>query len=56
MGHYYHFKRGDPVSIVSGRYMGHTGVVDSDVFHRTVGYPDEYARPKSGRRCMTILN
>ena len=47
---------GDPVTIVSGRYKGHTGVVDSDVFQRTVGYPDEYARPKSGTRCMTILN
>ena len=32
MGHYYGFKRGDPVTIVSGRYKGHTGVVDSAVF------------------------
>ena len=43
MGHYYRFKRGDLVSIISGRYKGHTGVVDSAVFQRTVDYPDEYA-------------
>ena len=42
MGHYYHFKRGDPVTIVSGRYQGCTGLVDSAVFQRTVDYPDEY--------------
>jgi len=43
MGHYYRFKRGDAVTIISGRYKGHTGVVDSAVFQRTVDYPDEYA-------------
>ena len=37
MGHYYHFKRGDRVTIVSGRYRGCTGLVDSAVFQRTVG-------------------
>ena len=43
MGLYSRFRRGDPVSIVSGRYEGCTGVVDSAVFQRTVDYPDEYA-------------
>ncbi|MCI0787311.1 MAG: hypothetical protein J4O03_07755 [Chloroflexi bacterium] len=36
MGHYYGFKPGDTVTIVSGRYMGCTGLVDSSVFQRTV--------------------
>ncbi len=43
MGHYHRFKRGDLVVIVSGRYEGHQGVVDSAVFQRTVDYPDEFA-------------
>ena len=43
MGHYHRFKRGDLVVIVSGRYEGHRGVVDSAVFQRTVDYPDEFA-------------
>ena len=43
MGHYYRFKRGDPVTILSGRYKGHTGLVDSAVFQRTVDFPDEMA-------------
>ena len=43
MGHYYSFKRGDVVTIVSGRYKGHTGLVDSAVFQRTVDFPDEMA-------------
>ena len=43
VGHYYRFKRGDPVVIVSGRYKGHQGAVDSAVFQRTVDYPDEFA-------------
>ncbi len=43
MGHYYCYKRGDPVTIVSGRYKGCTGLVDSAVFQRTVDYPDEYS-------------
>ena len=43
MGHYYRFKRGDPVVIISGRYEGHQGAVDSAVFQRTVDYPDEFA-------------
>ena len=43
MGHYYRFKRGDPVTITSGRYKGIKGVVDSAVFQRTNDAPDEYA-------------
>ena len=43
MGHYYRFKRGDAVTITSGRYKGAKGIVDSAVFQRTVDWPDEYA-------------
>ena len=43
MGHFYHFKRGDHVTIVSGRYKGCRGVVDSAVFQRTIDYPEEYS-------------
>ena len=40
MGHYYKFKRGDQVTITSGRYAGFRGAVDSAVFQRTIDYPD----------------
>ena len=43
MGHYYRFMRGDAVTIVSGRYKGAKGVIDSAVFQRTVDHPDDYA-------------
>ena len=43
MGHYYRFKRGDIVTIISGRHQECTGVVDSAVFQRSVDYPDDYA-------------
>ena len=43
MGHYYRFKRGDVVTIVSGRFKGHTGVVDSAAFQRTVDWPGQFA-------------
>ena len=43
MGHYYCFKCGDAVTIVSGRFTRCTGVVDSAVFQRTVDFPDEFA-------------
>ena len=43
MGHYYRFKRGDAVTITSGRYSACIGVVDSAVFQRTVDRPDEYS-------------
>ena len=41
--HYYRFKRRDVATIISGRYKGHTDVVDSPVFKRTVDRPDEFA-------------
>ena len=41
VSNYYRFKRGDPVTVVSGRYKGHSGVVDSAVFQRSVDYPDD---------------
>tara|TARA_B100000315_G_scaffold259883_1_gene317843 strand:- start:5288 stop:5491 length:204 start_codon:yes stop_codon:yes gene_type:complete len=43
MGHYYRFKRGDSVVIITGNCEGRQGVVDSAVFQRTVDYPDEYS-------------
>ena len=41
MGHYYRFKRGDRVFIVSGQRSGVLGVVDSAVFQRTLDHPEE---------------
>ena len=35
--------RGDRVTITSGKYAGHTGTVESNVYQRTVDYPDEWA-------------
>ena len=43
MGHFYRFKRGDRVTIITGSYQRCTGVVDSAVFQRTKDHPDEYA-------------
>ena len=43
MGHFYRFKRGDQVTIVSGRYAGLPGTIDSAVFQRTTDYPDEFS-------------
>ena len=43
MGHYYKFKRGDRVTIISGRYAGFRGAVDSAVFQRTIDYPDAFS-------------
>jgi hypothetical protein len=43
MGYYYHFKRGDPVAITSGKYQGCKGIVESAVFQTTVDQPDERA-------------
>jgi ribosomal protein L24 len=43
MGHYYKFKRGDPVVIITGNCEGCQGVVDSAVFQRTADYPDDYS-------------
>lgn len=36
-------RRGDRVIITSGKYAGHQGTVESNVFQRTVDYPDEFA-------------
>ena len=36
-------RRGDRVKIISGKYAGHTGTVESNVYQRTVDYPDEWA-------------
>ena len=35
-------RRGDRVIITSGKYAGRTGTIESNVFQRTVDYPDEY--------------
>ncbi len=34
-------KRGDRVKIISGKYAGHTGTVESNVYQRTADFPDE---------------
>ena len=36
-------KRDDRVKITSGKYAGHTGNIESNVYQRTVDYPDEFA-------------
>ena len=36
-------RRGDRVNIISGKYAGHLGPVESKVYQRTVDYPDEFA-------------
>ena len=43
MGHFYRFKRGDRVTIISGRFAGFHGAVDSAVFQRTIDYPDAFS-------------
>ncbi len=47
-------RRGDEVIIISGRYEGHRGTVEADVYQKTVDYPDEWAMlvslDKLGRR------
>ena len=35
-------RRGDRVRITTGKYAGHTGTIESNVYQRTVDYPDEY--------------
>lgn len=42
VGHFYKFKRGDQVVIVSCGFKGCSGVVESAVDQRTVDYSDEY--------------
>ena len=35
-------RRGDRVKIINGKYTGHTGTVESNVYQRTVDFPDEW--------------
>ncbi len=35
--------RGDRVTITTGKYAGHTGTVEANVYQRTVDFPDEWA-------------
>ena len=35
-------RRGERVKITSGKYAGHTGTVESNVYQKTVDYPDEW--------------
>ena len=34
---------GDRVRITTGKYAGHTGVIESNVHQRTVDFPDDLA-------------
>ncbi len=34
-------RRGDWVAISTGKYAGRTGTIESNVYQRTVDYPDE---------------
>ena len=36
-------RRGDRVVVITGKYAGHKGTVESNVHQRTVDYPDELA-------------
>ena len=36
-------KRGDRVTIKNGKYAGRTGTVESNVYQKTMDYPDEWA-------------
>jgi transcription antitermination factor NusG len=36
-------RRGDRVKITSGKYAGRAGTIESNVYQRTVDYPDEWA-------------
>ncbi len=36
-------RRGDRVTITTGKYAGHKGTVESNVFERTGDFPDEWA-------------
>ena len=35
-------KRGDLVVLTMGKYAGHSGTVESNMYQRTVDYPDEW--------------
>ena len=36
-------RRGDRVTITSGKYVGRRGTIESNVYQKTVDYPDELA-------------
>jgi len=36
-------RRGDRVMITTGKYAGHRGTIESNVYPRTVDYLDEWA-------------
>ena len=36
-------RRGDRVIIITGKYAGHTGTIESNVYQRTADYTDEFA-------------
>ena len=36
-------RRGDRVRITDGKYAGRTGSIESNVYQRSVDYPDEFA-------------
>ena len=36
-------RRGERVTIISGKYAGHSGTVESNVHQRTVDFPGELA-------------
>jgi len=36
-------RRGDLVTITTGKYAGRTGTVEANVYQRTVDYPGEWA-------------
>ena len=42
MGFHYRFSRGDRVEIISGKFKGHTGTVDANVFQRSVDFPKDH--------------
>ena len=36
-------RRGDRVRIITGKYAGHTGTVESNVYQKSTDYPNELA-------------
>ena len=42
MGFHYRFSRGDRVQIISGKFKGHNGTVDANVFQRSVDFPKDH--------------
>ena len=42
IGFHYRFSRGDRVEIISGKFKGHTGTVDANVFQRSADFPKDH--------------